>query len=60
MLRPKNFDRQSCNDQTFHHSLGYRKFFVTIFLVCHYDLAIYMKEYLKAKEELWKFQNFTM
>jgi hypothetical protein len=24
----------------------------------HYGLAIYIKKYLKAKEELWKFQIF--
>jgi hypothetical protein len=24
------------------------------------DLAIYIKKYLKAKEELWKFKYFTM
>jgi hypothetical protein len=28
--------------------------------VTHYDLAIYIKKYLKAKEELWKFKYFTM
>jgi hypothetical protein len=28
--------------------------------VSHYGLAIYIKRYLKAKEELWKFQYFTM
>jgi hypothetical protein len=28
--------------------------------MCHNGLASYMKEYLKAKEELWKFQYFTM
>jgi hypothetical protein len=27
--------------------------------VTHYDLAIYIKKYLKAKEELWKFKYFT-
>jgi hypothetical protein len=26
----------------------------------HYGLAIYIKKYLKAKEELWKFKYFTM
>jgi hypothetical protein len=26
----------------------------------HCDLAIYIKKYLKAKEELWKFKYFTM
>jgi len=26
----------------------------------HYDLTIYMKKYLKAKEELWKLKYFTM
>ncbi len=26
----------------------------------HSDLAIYIKKYLKAKEELWKFEYFTM
>jgi len=26
--------------------------------VSHYGLAIYIKKYLKAKEELWKFKNF--
>jgi hypothetical protein len=25
-----------------------------------YGLAIYIKKYLKAKEELWKFKYFTM
>jgi hypothetical protein len=29
--------------------------------VCHTcGLAIYIKKYLKAKEELWKFKFFTM
>jgi hypothetical protein len=28
--------------------------------VSHYGLAIYIKKYLKAKEELWKLNNFTM
>jgi hypothetical protein len=28
--------------------------------VSNYDLTIYIKKYLKAKEELWKFQYFTM
>jgi hypothetical protein len=28
--------------------------------VSHYGLAIYIKNYLKAKEELWKFKIFTM
>jgi len=28
--------------------------------VSHCGLAIYMKKYLKAKEELWKFKYFTM
>jgi len=28
--------------------------------VSHYGLAIYMKTYLKAKEELWKLKYFTM
>jgi hypothetical protein len=26
----------------------------------HYGLAIYIKKYLKAKEELWKLKYFTM
>jgi hypothetical protein len=26
----------------------------------HYALAIYIKKYLNAKEELWKFKYFTM
>jgi len=26
----------------------------------HYGLVIYMKKYLKAKEETWKFKYFTM
>jgi hypothetical protein len=26
----------------------------------HYGLAIYIKTYLKAKEELWKLKYFTM
>jgi hypothetical protein len=28
--------------------------------VSHFGLAIYIKEYLKAKEELWKLNYFTM
>ncbi len=28
--------------------------------VSHCDLAIYIKTYLKAKEELWKLKYFTM
>jgi hypothetical protein len=28
--------------------------------VSHCDLAIYIRKYLKAKEELWKFKYFTM
>jgi hypothetical protein len=28
--------------------------------VSHSTLAIYVKKYLKAKEELWKFKYFTM
>jgi hypothetical protein len=28
--------------------------------VSHHVLAIYIKKYLKAKEELWKFKYFTM
>ncbi len=28
--------------------------------VSHYGLAIYIKTYLKAKEELWKLKYFTM
>jgi hypothetical protein len=28
--------------------------------VSHYGLAIYMKQYLKAKEELWKLKYFAM
>jgi hypothetical protein len=28
--------------------------------VSHSDLAIYIKKYLKAKEELWKSEYFTM
>jgi hypothetical protein len=28
--------------------------------VSHYGLAIYFKEYLEAKEELWKPKYFTM
>jgi hypothetical protein len=28
--------------------------------VSHCDLAIYIKKYLKAKEELWKLNYFTM
>jgi hypothetical protein len=27
---------------------------------CKHSLAIYIKTYLKAKEELWKFKYFTM
>jgi hypothetical protein len=26
----------------------------------HYGLAIYIKKYLKGKQELWKFKYFTM
>jgi hypothetical protein len=28
--------------------------------VSYYGLAIYIKKYLKAKEELWKLKCFTM
>ncbi len=28
--------------------------------VSHYGLAIYIKKYLKAKEELWKLKYFTI
>jgi hypothetical protein len=28
--------------------------------VTHHGLAIYIKKYLKAKEELWKLKYFTM
>jgi len=28
--------------------------------VSHRGLAIYIKKYIKAKEELWKFKYFTM
>jgi hypothetical protein len=28
--------------------------------VSHCDLAIYIKKYLKAKEELWKFKCFSI
>jgi hypothetical protein len=28
--------------------------------VSHHGLAIYMKKYINAKEELWKFKYFTM
>ncbi len=28
--------------------------------VSHYGLTIYMKKYLKAKEELWKIKYFTI
>jgi hypothetical protein len=28
--------------------------------VSHCGLAIYIKKYIKAKEELWKFKYFTM
>jgi hypothetical protein len=28
--------------------------------VSHYGLAIFIKKYLKAKEELWKIKHFTM
>jgi len=28
--------------------------------VCHTEFATYIKKYLKAKEELWKFKYFTM
>jgi hypothetical protein len=47
----KKFNHQACDDWNF---------FVTIFSMCHWGLAIYLEEYLKAKEELWKFQYFTM
>jgi hypothetical protein len=29
-------------------------------MLSHYGLAIYIKKYLKAKEELWKLKYFTM
>jgi hypothetical protein len=51
LQQPKNFNHQSYNDWNF---------FVTTFSVCHCGLAIYMKRYVKATEELWKFQYFTM
>jgi hypothetical protein len=28
--------------------------------VSHCSLAVYIKKYLNAKEELWKFEYFTM
>jgi hypothetical protein len=28
--------------------------------VSHYGIAIYIKKYLKAKQELWKLKYFTM
>jgi hypothetical protein len=28
--------------------------------VSHYGLAIYINNYLKAKEKLWRFKYFTM
>jgi hypothetical protein len=28
--------------------------------VSHYGVAIYLKKYLKAKEELWKLKYFTI
>jgi hypothetical protein len=28
--------------------------------VSHFGLAIYIKKYLKSKEELWKLKYFTM
>jgi hypothetical protein len=28
--------------------------------VSHYGIAIYIKKYVKAKEELWKFKYFTI
>jgi hypothetical protein len=28
--------------------------------VSHYGVAIYIKKYLKAKEELWKLKYFTI
>jgi hypothetical protein len=28
--------------------------------VSHYDLAIYIESYLKAKKELWKLKYFTL
>jgi hypothetical protein len=40
--------------------IGDWKFLATIFLVCHCGLVIYIREYLKAKKELWKFQYFTI
>jgi hypothetical protein len=63
---------QSCDNRKFsivaglvieifgHHMFGDQKISITIFVVCSCDLAIYIKEYLKAKEESWKFQYFTM
>jgi hypothetical protein len=35
-------------------------FWLHLFGVSHYGITIYIKQYLKAKEKLWKFQYFTM
>jgi hypothetical protein len=53
---PKAWQPKKSNCQR----LGNRNFFIAFFSICHCGLAIYMKEYLKANEELWKFQYFTM
>jgi hypothetical protein len=37
-----------------------QKFSVAIFSICHYGLAIYIKEDLEVKEGLSKFQYFIM
>jgi hypothetical protein len=42
------------------HSTSYRYFPKKTRGVSHGGLAIYIKKYLKAKEELWKLKYFTM
>jgi len=40
---------------------GNQKISIAIFSMCHtVALPFALKKYLKAKEELWKFQYFTM
>ncbi len=40
------------------HMFGNQKFLFAIFSMC--GLVVYIKIYLTSKEELWKFQYFTM
>jgi hypothetical protein len=58
----ENFDHQACNDRKLQlpHAWWPKFFYRHFFGVSHYGLAIYTKKYLKVKEELWKFQYFTM